>query len=85
MRDIGEYKSPLDGRMITSRSQHRDHMREHDVIEVGNEPIGNMTPPNTDAKPREIGEIVKRRIEEVSAMPQAQYDAHVKVMQHAGD
>ncbi len=85
MRDIGEYKSPLDGKMITSRSQHRDHMREHDVIEVGNEPIGKMTPPNTDPKPREIGEIIKRRVEEVKAMPQAQYDAQVKVAQNAGD
>lgn len=37
MSDIGEYRSPLDGSMVTSRSQHRDHMRRHEVIEVGNE------------------------------------------------
>lgn len=35
--DIEAYRSPLDGSMITSRSRHRDHMREHGVIEMGNE------------------------------------------------
>lgn len=37
MRDMEPYKSPIDGSMVTSRSMHRDHMRKHDVIEVGNE------------------------------------------------
>lgn len=83
MRDIGEYKSPLDGTMITSRSAHREHMRTHDVIEVGNEPIGNMS--SIDAhvpKPGEIGELVKRHIEEVKALPQSTYDEKVKALAH---
>lgn len=37
IKDIGEYTSTLDGARITSRSQHRDHMRQHGVIELGNE------------------------------------------------
>lgn len=37
MRDIGEYVSPIDGTFISSRSQHRDHMRRHGVIEMGND------------------------------------------------
>lgn len=37
MRDLEAYKSPIDGSMITSRSQHRAHMRQHGVIEMGNE------------------------------------------------
>ena len=37
MGDMAPYKSPLDGKMITSRSQHRAHLREHGVVEVGNE------------------------------------------------
>ena len=37
MKDIGEYTSTLDGARITSRSQHREHMRQHGVIELGNE------------------------------------------------
>lgn len=80
MRDIGEYVSPLDGQHITSRNQHRDHMRAHDVVEVGNEKIGGMAaaqdaPMRVD---RDLGMAIKRRVEEVEAMPQAQYDAHVQ-------
>ncbi len=35
--DITPYKSMIDGRMITSRSQHRAHLKENGCIEVGNE------------------------------------------------
>jgi hypothetical protein len=35
--DIAPYKSMIDGRMITSRSQHRAHLKENGCIEVGNE------------------------------------------------
>lgn len=80
IRDIGEYRSPLDGSMITSRSQHRDHMRAHDVVEVGNEKIGAITAAaDTSVKvDHELGQAIKRRVEEVEAMPQAQYDQQVK-------
>lgn len=37
MSDMQPYKSMIDGRMITSRSQHRDHLKAHGCIEVGNE------------------------------------------------
>ncbi|MGN6124703.1 MAG: zinc ribbon domain-containing protein [Sphingomonas oligoaromativorans] len=37
MRDITEYTSPIDGTRITTRSQHRDHMKRHGVIEMGND------------------------------------------------
>lgn len=37
MSDLQPYHSPLDGNMVTSRSQHRDSMRRHGVIEMGNE------------------------------------------------
>src|SRR6476659_8490700 len=37
IQDIEPYKSPLDGSIVGSRSRHRDHMREHGVIEMGNE------------------------------------------------
>jgi hypothetical protein len=77
VRDIGEYKSPIDGTMITSRSAHRDHLKAHDVIEVGNERVGSG--PAEAPKTRDIGEAIKRRIEEVKALPQATYDEQVKV------
>lgn len=35
--DSQPYVSPLDGSVIGGRRQHRDHMRAHGVIEVGNE------------------------------------------------
>lgn len=39
VRDIEPYKSMITGEMITSRSQHREHLRRHDCEEVGNERI----------------------------------------------
>jgi len=38
--DKAPYQSPLDGSMVEGRVQHREHMRVHDVIEVGDTPIG---------------------------------------------
>ena len=81
MKDISEYKSPLDGQMITTRSQHRDHMREHGVIEVGNERM-----PTAKAEPKvdkELGHAIKRRLDEVRAMPQKQYDQQVQTQREA--
>lgn len=37
--DIQPYRSMCDGSMITSRSQHREHLRRHGVMEVGNEKL----------------------------------------------
>lgn len=35
--DISPYRSMIDGSWITSRSQHRDHLRAHGCREVGND------------------------------------------------
>jgi hypothetical protein len=35
--DIGEYRSVITREMITSRSQHREHLKAHGCVEVGNE------------------------------------------------
>lgn len=37
MPDIAPYRSMADGTMITSRSQHRNHLRQHGCEEIGNE------------------------------------------------
>jgi hypothetical protein len=37
--DIQPYKSMLTGEMITSRSHHRDHLKSHGCVEVGNESV----------------------------------------------
>lgn len=76
MRDLGEYRSIIDGTLITSRSHHREHMRQHDVIEVGNECFKNRPPP--EVKTHDIGQAIKRRLEEVRELPQVSYDQHVQ-------
>ena len=83
VRDIGEYVSPVDGTHITSRPQHRDHLKAHDLVEVGTEPIGHMSAPEPEkpAVDRELGEAIKRRLEEVEALPQDTYDEHIKIQQ----
>lgn len=37
VNDIEPYQSMIDGTMITSRSQHRAHLKEHGATELGNE------------------------------------------------
>lgn len=37
MPDIAPYRSVIDGSEISSRSRHREHLRAHGCIEVGNE------------------------------------------------
>jgi hypothetical protein len=35
--DMQPYRSMITGEMITSRSRHNEHLREHNCIEIGNE------------------------------------------------
>lgn len=37
MGDIEPYRSMLDGSIITSRSKHRQHLKDHGCVEVGND------------------------------------------------
>lgn len=53
MPDIAPYQSMIDGSMITSRSIHRDHLRQHGCIEVGNEKMETKLPPPKDTR-REV-------------------------------
>lgn len=39
IEDIQPYKSMVTGEMITSRSRHREHLKEHGMIEIGNDKI----------------------------------------------
>lgn len=45
--DIQPYVSQIDGSIISSRSTHREHLRDHNCIEVGNEKVKPkpITPP----------------------------------------
>lgn len=39
--DINPYQSMATGEMITSRQEHREHLKRHNLVELGNE---NLTP-----------------------------------------
>jgi len=64
MRDIEGYQSPIDGKFIGSRSQHRDHLKRHGVIEYGND----MPKPRAITIPREsIRAEIKNSVEAMKA------------------
>ena len=39
MPDIKPYQSVVTGEEVGGRRQHREHLRAHDLVEVGNDPI----------------------------------------------
>lgn len=45
--DIQPYRSMIDGSVIESRSRHREHLKAHGCIEVGNEKLSSkpLSPP----------------------------------------
>jgi len=51
--DIQPYKSMVTGEMITSRSQHRAHLKQHNCIEIGNEIPKPPQPKKRTAKEKE--------------------------------
>lgn len=48
--DIQPYRSMVTGEMITSRSHHARHLRQHGVVEVGNEPMTQKKTPWIEQK-----------------------------------
>lgn len=62
--DIAPYKSMVTGERIRGRAHHRDHIREHGLIEVGNERLPprkpKPLPPVVDDIKRAIAETRRR-------------------------
>ena len=50
IRDIDPYKSVVTGEYVGGRKQHRDHLRAHGLIEVGNERMKTEKKPMPDAR-----------------------------------
>jgi len=71
MLDIQPYKSMVDGSMITSRSQHREHLRQHNCIEIGNEKMQNTPPPVSTSRRemlhRRLGDMSDRQANQILA------------------
>ncbi len=61
--DIQPYQSMVNGEMITSRSQHREHLKQHNCFEIGNEIDHTIKTAKPEYKPDR--EALRRRIAEV--------------------
>jgi len=64
MGDIQPYQSMIDGTMITSRSHHRAHLRQHNCVEVGNDSSLHRAPKPLSAPPG-LKEDIIRAVNEV--------------------
>jgi hypothetical protein len=53
MSDIGGYISQIDGSWIESRSKHKAHLKQHGMIELGNDPITQHKPVEINRKSQE--------------------------------
>lgn len=72
MPDIQPYQSMANGQWITSRSQHREHLKAHGMQEVGND--SSLTKPYKgipDVAPQQRREILKAQ---VNAMTNEQFE-----------
>lgn len=57
--DIQPYKSMATGEMIMGRAQHREHLKQHRLIEVGNEPIRQQQPRTSKDLRRHVEDVVR--------------------------
>ena len=74
MPEIKPYQSMIDGTLITSRSQHREHLRAHGCQELGNEPLKALDKPYTgipDVNPQGRKELIRSQI---SSMTNKQFE-----------
>ena len=60
--DIQPYKSMVTGEMIQGRRQHREHLRQHGCIEVGNEKLPMTRPqPKSDDIKRDLYQVMNSK------------------------
>ena len=67
MSDIGGYVSQVDGSWIKSRSDHRSHLKQHRMIELGNDvPMQHqkidMSAKSKEARKRQIAELAYAKL-----------------------
>ena len=67
IEDIKPYKSQITGEMINSRSQHREHLRAHGCVEIGDQAKHMMNwKPNYDANPEGRRELIRSQVDAMS-------------------
>ena len=62
MPDIQPYQSMIDGSMITSRSEHRIHLKQHGCVEVGNDSSLSKTQVPKLQSPQGLKEAIARQV-----------------------
>jgi len=64
MGDIAPYRSMIDGTWITSRSQHREHLRAHGCVEIGNDTAPLLQDRRTfDVNPQQRHELIRAQVD----------------------
>ena len=77
MGDIKPYVSMVDGSLITSRSRHREHLRQHNCQELGNDSSVLRPKPQgiPDAAPQQRKELIRSQVD---AMSHREFKAAIK-------
>lgn len=77
MPDIQPYQSMVDGSMITSRSQHREHLKAHGCVELGNDRRVLEAKPQgiPDVSPQKRKELIRSQVD---AMTEKQFRRAIK-------
>lgn len=65
MRDKEGYVSPLDNTYVEGRAAHREHMNRHDVYEVGDAKIGDLSRGRNNNPLPPIPVSIKQAIEQI--------------------
>jgi hypothetical protein len=60
--DIQGYISQIDGSWIDSKSKHRNHLKQHGCIEIGNEKQSNATPKQDPRLKQTIAEVAYEKL-----------------------
>jgi hypothetical protein len=63
IRDIEPYQNMINGQMISSRSEHRELLKRHNCIEIGNEKMETKIP---KVDPMERRKILHQQLADVS-------------------
>lgn len=65
MGDIAPYQSQVTGEMITSRSKHREHLKAHDCVEIGDQVHHLKAKPPTFESPQRK-EFIRAQVDAMS-------------------
>lgn len=65
MDDIAPYRSQVTGELITSRSRHREHLKTHHCVEIGDQ-IQYLQPRRPDFESASRKELIRAQVDAMS-------------------